>query len=349
MSKSNQIIVGWGLAGATLAWQMYFRKQSFKVYDSTVNTTTRAAAGIVNPIVFKRLTQSWNATKLIPYAASFYAEIETILNQKIIYKKNIYKVFNSFEDENNWATKQNDINFKPYLLPLDKHIVNQVSAPYGFGVVKTFGNLNTSDFLSLSKQFFKNIGFEFIEKKLNYNSLSLKEKTYEGESYNSIYFCEGSEISKNPLLNYLPLKPTHGEIITIRTSQFEFEHVLNKNMFVMHIKDNIYKVGATINWDISTPLTTENGKSELIQRLRAFTSFDFEVIDHQAGVRPTVKDRRPLIGKHPLYPGINIFNGLGTKGVMIAPYYANQLLDYIDGICDLDNEVNISRYEKFLH
>ena len=96
------------------------------------------------------------------------------------------------------------------------------------------------------------------------------------------------------------------------------------------------------------PICTEKAKSELIEKLSQFTNFKFEVISQQAGIRPTVKDRRPLIGTHPNFNKLHVFNGLGTKGVMIAPFYSDELLEYILNGRDLDKEVNITRYAKYL-
>jgi len=349
MVDKDHLIVGWGLAGATLAWQLYFESISFHVFDSSINHTTRSAAGIVNPIVFKRLTKGWNVDKLIPYAESFYAKVESELNTTIIHQKHIFKIINSYEEENNWASKQLDENFNSYLAPLTNPKIEGVDAPFGFGEVKTFGHLDTNAFLDLSKSFFLNKNINFTHELFDYSKYNKVTNTYNDEHIKHIYFCEGFKICNNPFFNYLPLKPTHGETLIIQTHDFNFDHVLNKNMFILKINDHTYKVGATYNWELEQPITTANGKNELIERLKNIVDFEYTIIDHQAGIRPTVKDRRPLIGQHPNYNNLFLFNGLGTKGVMIAPYYANQLLASISNSLDLDNEVNIDRYKKYLH
>ncbi|MGV6860784.1 MAG: NAD(P)/FAD-dependent oxidoreductase [Putridiphycobacter sp.] len=333
-------IIGWGLAGTTIAWQLYFDNQNFSVFDSTTNHSTKTAAGLVNPIVFKRLTKSWNADILMPFAKDFYQKIETILKAQIIKPKNIYKVFNSFEDENNWVVKQSDSRFESYLeLQPPSFKIEHITAPFGFGKVKTFGNLDTIAFLEKSKSFFEKKGILFTNHPFDYNTVETNKK---------YIFCEGYDIKNNPFFNYLPLKPTHGETLIIKTKSFKFTEIVNKNMFVMHIKDDLFKVGATYNWSLSEPVTTKSGREELIEKLNQFANFEYEIVSHQAGIRPTVKDRRPLVGVHPKHDNLFVFNGLGTKGVMIAPYYGHQLLNFIKNQQPLDNEINITRYEKYL-
>jgi glycine/D-amino acid oxidase-like deaminating enzyme len=332
-------IIGWGLAGATLAWQLHFRNQKFVIHDSGKNHSTRVAAGIVNPIVFKRLTKSWNADILMPSANDFYQKIAEILGVKLISKKNIFYPFTNTEDENDWSTKMGDGRFKNYLEHTSIKSIDGVQTPYGLGKVNTFGNLDTNLFLDHSKRYFEKSGIEFIAEKFDY---SLAEKN-ESTSY---IFCEGIEVTKNPLFNYLPMKSSHGETLIIESEELNFEDVISKNLFILPLGNNLFKVGATYNWDLQEPIPTELGKADLIERLENLIDCNYKIISHQAGIRPTVSDRRPLLGMHPMQKNAYIFNGLGTKGVMLAPYYAAHFANFFLNGAPLDAEVNIERFNK---
>lgn len=344
------IIIGWGLAGATLAWQFYFSrrdnyvaKRSFSVYDSGVNHSTRTAAGLVNPIVFKRMTKSWNADLLMPYAENFYTKVEEVLNLKLLSRKNIYSVLSSVEDENNWSVKQGDDRYKNFLGQSEIGAIENVQMPFGLGKVNTFGNLDTNLFLDASKDFFLQNDIQFFDRSFDYNDV-LKNPN---QSY---IFCEGFDVLNNPYFSYLPLKPTHGETLIIETDELKFDEVLSKNMFVLPLGNNQYKIGATYNWDLKEPITTELGKTEIIEKFENFIDCNYKIISHHAGIRPTVSDRKPLIGTHPTQKNAYIFNGLGTKGVMIAPYYGEQFLQFLFDEKVLDREVDVERYRNlFLH
>ena len=163
--KSNEII-GWGLAGAVLSWQLYFRNQKFMVYDSLSNHTTRVAAGMVNPIVFKRLTKSWNADLLLPYAEKFYSRIEKLLDVNLVSNKSIFRVFASVEEENNWSSKQGDERFQRYLeTPTAAEMPSSefVHSPFGMGKVNTIGSVDTNLFLDRSKVFFQENNIQFVD------------------------------------------------------------------------------------------------------------------------------------------------------------------------------------------
>ena len=71
----------------------------------------------------------------------------------------------------------------------------------------------------------------------------------------------------------------------------------------------------------------------------------YKVVNQMAGIRPTVKDRRPLVGRHAVYKNVYVLNGLGTRGVMIGPYVAKQLFDFIEFGMPLEAEIDIKRFQ----
>lgn len=336
--KDNKLIVGWGLAGSVLAWQFYLKGVGFQVNDSGVNWSTRTAAGLVNPIVFKRITKSWNADILMPYAEEFYSKIEQILGVQLLSRKPIFRVFASTAEENDWSSKQGDDRFNHYLSaqPLPENpSPNHFKFPFGLGCVKTFGSLNTNLFLDASKIFFERHGIKFINERFDYSQLAANS---------AYFFCEGVEIKNNPFFNYLPLKPTHGETLDIESNELNFEATINKNMFLTQVEGNRYKIGATYNWELDQPDITEAARTELVEKLAEFANFNYTILSQNAGIRPTVIDRKPLLGIHPTVKNAIVFNGLGTKGVMIAPYYAAQLIGHVYAAVKLESEVDILRF-----
>jgi glycine/D-amino acid oxidase-like deaminating enzyme len=339
----TDIIVGWGLAGICLAWQLYFEGKKFIVYDANESQSTRTAAGLVNPIVFKRLNMSWKADVLMPYALSFYSKIEQELGVELLSRQSIFRVFRDVEEENNWSAKQGDERFKSILKsPKDSDLPNPAMIPnkFGIGEVLTFGNLDTNLFIEASKKFLQSQDVQFIETKFDYRQANSIQ--------NKVFFCEGFGVKKNPIFKHLPVNGTHGEVLIIRTKNYNFKGVVNKNMFVLKLSDNLYKVGATYNWDIKEPITTQEARLDLIERLNGFTNFEYEIVEQLSGVRPTVIDRRPILGRSLKKDTHFVFNGLGTKGVMLAPYFSDELLKNAYLGSDVDLEVDVRRYDHLI-
>jgi len=155
-------------------------------------------------------------------------------------------------------------------------------------------------------------------------------------------------VKSNPNFNYIPFKPAKGDVLTITCNELNIDFILNKGFFIMPLGNNTFKVGATYNWQDLTDVPNPAGKEELINKLKKLIPYEFEVIKHEAGVRPSVIDRRPVLGTHPTYPQLKIFNGLGTKAVMLAPFFAKQFCDYLIEGKDLNEEVDVKRFETTL-
>jgi glycine/D-amino acid oxidase-like deaminating enzyme len=159
-----------------------------------------------------------------------------------------------------------------------------------------------------------------------------------------IVFAEGFGMHDNPYFRQLPLDGTKGELFIIKAAELVLDVIVNTSIFILPLGNNLFKVGATYNWKDKTDLPTEEGKLELIDRIKEIITCDFEIVEHFAGIRPTVKDRRPLVGTHAEHSSIHILNGLGTRGVMLGPAMATALFDNIENKIPLDREIDIKRF-----
>jgi glycine/D-amino acid oxidase-like deaminating enzyme len=141
----------------------------------------------------------------------------------------------------------------------------------------------------------------------------------------------------------LPFRPVKGELIITTFTPF-LEFIFNRNLFILPYKNEIHKVGATYDWDEIDANPTKKGKNILENKLKAVLNVNFKTVDHYAGIRPATKDRRPFVGMHPDFKNLGIFNGLGSKGVSLGPYFARKFADYVENGIEFDVEADIKRY-----
>lgn len=350
MKHFDYIIVGQGLAGTILTEHLLNKNKSVLVIDNNQNYSSSVAAGIINPIVFKRITKSWRADDLVPKLNQFYSEIEKKYAVSILEQIDMVKIFNSFEDQNNWLGKMQDINFSKYLSDEKKIAFAQENYihQYGYGVVKKAARLDITTFLRSCKDNYSKQGY-LLEESFVFKSLSIDEKglQYKDISASKIIFCEGYKLKENPYFDYLNLINTKGEILDVSVDGYDVDYILNRGFFMYPKKDNTYTVGATYSWHDESLNTTEEAKNELLEKVSAtLLNKKVEVVNHKTGIRPTTPDHKPLIGAHPEHKNMFVFNGLGTKGVMIAPYFAEQLANHLEENLSLDKEVDIKRFDK---
>lgn len=83
-------------------------------------------------------------------------------------------------------------------------------------------------------------------------------------------------------------------------------------------------------------------------QLRLILKHPFKIIDHLSSVRPTNLERRPFVGTHPIYNNIGIFNGMGTKGCSLSPYFADEFTQFLLYGKAINPLADVKRFEKVL-
>ncbi len=343
----DYIIVGLGLAGLAFAEMLEKHNKSFVVFEDNSQKSSVVAGGVYNPVILKRFTPAWNAHEQLQVAIPFYNQLEERLNIKVDYKFKTKKVFNSIGDENNWFIASDKPMLSHYMNPqIDKNKINGVIGDFGFGELNGTGRIDTVQLINSYKDYLKKSD-KLIESKFEYDQLFFSESTIEYKSLkaNKVVFCEGFGLKGNPFFNHLPLNGTKGETMTIHAPELKIDFLLKSSVFVMPIGDDYYKVGATFNWTDKTSIPTEDGRQELKTKLDKVINVPYTITNQSAGIRPTVKDRRPLVGIHSKHQQLAILNGLGTRGVMIAPTVAKSLFNHLEKGTELEKEIDIKRFE----
>ncbi len=341
------IIVGQGIAGSLLAW--FLIKQGKKVLvvdDGFLHSSSRVAAGIIHPITGRRLVKTWKADNLIPFASICYREIETALNANFFHEVPILEIFTSVQHRNEWmarSAEEDIVNYIDRILNAEE-IAETVHAPIGGVVLKQSGWLNVNAFISAMKKFLQEQN-AYVEGKIEPSEIVFEDEVVRLKEYEceQLIFCDGYSSLTQHFFSNLPFIPAKGEVLTIHCKDLQSNYILNQGVFVLPLGENLFKVGSTFNWKDLTAQITNEASEHLQQSLKKMIHADFEIVNHEAAIRPTTKDRRPFLGFHPKQKQLGIFNGLGTKGVMMAPYYADQLALHIAEGKGLDEEVNVIR------
>lgn len=344
----DYIVVGIGLAGINFCEQLRAHNKSFVVFDNGSQKSSTVAGGLYNPVVLKRFSGVWRAEEQLELAMEIYASIETLVNVKIDHKIPVYRRLASKEEQNNWFA----VLDKPVLSRyLSNSIIENnnphIKAPFGFGEVHETGRIDVKTMMDSYKNYLLENN-QFFEESLDYNELQIEPNLvqYKDVQASKIVFAEGFGIKKNPFFKDLPLVPAKGELLIIHAPELQIDFVLKSAAFLIPLGDDKYIVGATYEWKDLTNNISNKGKEELLFKLKKFITCPFEVVGQAAGVRPTVRDRRPLVGRHKDYANVFVLNGLGTRGVMIGPYAAKQLYGFIEHDTPLDKEIDILRFEN---
>ena len=321
------LIIGQGLSGTILAHQVLHSGLDVEIWDSpeTHFTSSWAAGGIFNPVTGRKLEATWLAEELFAFLFAFYEGLEKTLGQRFFYPMPLFRPFAN-EEMKAWLLARKDQIDHGFLRWADE----------GVWVSKS-GWVDVASLLSASRQNFeaRNI---YFQKTFVANDLpGLLEK------YDRIIFCEGFHGQQNPFWKELGFLPAKGQLLKIKSKQPSEDYILNKNGFLLPLGNHEFKVGATYRWDEFSPETIPEAQVELQQKLGYFQVTEFEEIDNLVGVRPATQDRRPFVGMHPSLQ-VGIFNGFGSKGVSLMPYFADAFVGEWLGKKMVHSEASIRRF-----
>jgi glycine/D-amino acid oxidase-like deaminating enzyme len=349
-NQYDYIIVGQGLAGSCLALQLSQRgKSTFVVDTPRENRASAVAAGLFNPVTGKRNVKSWEADQLFPYLFGFYREAEQFLNQTFFYPQPVYRPFISIAEQNEWMAQSEDPSVKSLIAKIFTSSVYGAQAFDEFGGIEInqAGYLDTNTFMQSVRDFLKRSN-SFDETSFEYSALTISPErvTYKNIESKSIVFCEGANSKSNPWFGWVPITPLKGETLTISLSTPP-QVIFNRGVYIVPTgKDNAYMVGATYKPGDHTQGTTAWAKSELEEKVNGLIRIPYEISDQNWGIRPSTHDRRPVLGAHPQHKNMVMFNGLGTKGVSLAPYFSGVIAGWLLGECEIPREANIERYKS---
>ena len=344
----DYLIIGSGLAGISFSEMALQKGKSILVLDNSSQNSSKIAAGLYNPVILKRFSEVGQAKEHLLVMKEYFAVLEKKLNTQVDFKMPILRKFFSIEEQNNWFAASDKVNLAPYLSnQLISKKFESIDSPFGYGEVLQTGYVDTALLLEKYKYYLITNQL-FLKESFDYGLL--QEETdgirYKDIQARHIIFAEGFGMHANPYFQHLPLDGTKGELLIIKAPHLDLDVILNTSLYILPLGNDLFKIGATYNWDDKTALPTEAGKNELVQRIKEIITCDFEIMEHHAGVRPTVKDRKPLIGTYEHHNSIHILNGLGTRGVMLGPAMAKALFENIEYQKPLDRFVDIKRFAK---
>ncbi|WP_313791292.1 NAD(P)/FAD-dependent oxidoreductase [Lacinutrix neustonica] len=345
--KIDYIIVGCGLAGIAFCEQLLVNNKTFVVFDDSSQQSSTVAGGLYNPVTLKRFTPVWRNKEQLEMAITAYERIEQRLKLKLDYKVPVLRRFTSLEEQNNWFIASDKEGLEAYMsTTILKNTNKCIDAAFGFGEVLQTGRIDTKLLIAEYKAFLRQQDL-LNEDAFNYNALIHGDGSvnYNNVEAKHIIFAEGFGIHKNPYFKHLPLEGTKGELVTIHAPDLKLDFVLKSSVFVIPLGNDLYRIGATYEHKDKTNTISAEARELLLNKLNTFINCPFEVVNQVAGIRPTVKDRRALVGTHKAFKNYHILNGLGTRGVMIAPYVAKQLFESIEHQTPIEAVIDSRRFD----
>ena len=336
-------IVGGGLSGCILALTAISRGIRVRVIDrGNQQAASRAAAGVINPITGMRFSRSWRVDEFLAPAIQFYQQCEVAAGQQMWHPMPVCRLFRSPELRDGFFKRRSLEQLAPYAKRLVEpgEDVGPVQNRFGGVWIEGGGWVDLAALLDYARKEIE-VENEWLEQEADIRQLC-------DQNEGAVIDCRGYQPDAD-LWAGLPWKPAHGDILTFRSSAATDldNRILNRAQFILPLGGERFRFGATYEWDVMDSAPTEAGKQNLLQMFDEWVNIpDAECIGQQAGIRPIIRDQKPVLGRHPSLKQLNIFNGMGSKGGLWAPYLAQTLLDFIQRNVPLDQETDVARFYK---
>ena len=294
------------------------------------------------------------ADSLFKFLQEFYQRMQDKMAVTFLHELPMYRPFLSLQEQNDWIAKAENPEFKTFIKEIvaPEDALPGITNSLGGLMLDKCGYLDIRLLLKVVREYllknsrlrleqFHEPDLQIIENGIKYQDIEARKVVY----------CDGPYLGESRWFSWLPLRPVKGEILTIEMEK-SLEYIVNRGVFVLPQGKQKYKVGATFdNKDITT-VPTPQARTQLEDKLKKLIQFPYQVVGHEAGIRPATSDRRPFIGLHPEFEPLAVFNGLGTKGVSLAPFLAKEFFQFLEQGRPLIPEVAITRhfslyYNKF--
>ena len=341
MKNVDYIIVGDGYAALFFAHQLIKNNKSFYLFSEGKKSASFVSAGIINPAVLKRFTTFWLAQEQIDSLKKTLSEIEGYTHKNYLIEKTILRVFHDEKEKELWLKKSNEISF----LSKDFIKINSIKNPFGCGKVNHSARLNVRDFFTDLMNYLEQ-NSHLIKEKFDYNLVKTENSTYKNIQFKNIIFAEGMAVKENPYFSEIPVEANKGHHLEVKISEkIEDDFTIKKKHFIFPLNENTYYYGGTYDREQTHHKIDDSAVEKLTNALAEFYPNDFEVTQVKFGFRPTVKDRRPIVGNHPEFKNLYVFNGLGARGILNGNYFSINLYNHLENGEQIHPEVDVKRFQ----
>ncbi len=349
--QTNYLIIGQGLSGTWLSYYLQKANQSFFVIDQNdSNAASRLNAGIINPVSGRRHAAVWMVDSIIPFAVQAYEELGASLGSRLIVQKDIIDFFPTEQMQHSFEKR---VGEKAPFVSFDANhqdFSSYFQYTHGFGRISPVYAVRTKHLLDAWRQQLleKNIlsDEEFIPDALQVEPSGIRYKNIQAKK---IIFCNGHSCSGNPFFSKLPFAPNKGEALIVSIPGLPDGLTFKKSVAIVPLAEkDLWWTGSTYEWNYTNDQPTAGFLAKTTAALQDWLKIPFHIEKHISGIRPATLERRPFVGVHPQVPQIAILNGLGTKGCSLAPYFANQLVEFLMEHKNISPEADVRRFQKIL-
>lgn len=348
--QTDILIIGQGISGTFLSWYLQQEGFSFLVIDQPQdNTASRVAAGVINPVTGRRIVKTWMIDEVLPFALNAYRQLGEETGVTAIEQKNVIDFF---------PTPQMKLSFEKryaedqqYLaLPADENNFRSwFNYDFGYGEIQPAYLVNLPGILPAYRRKLLQAN-QLREEWFDHGQLQVTNHNIQYKDITATYilFADGISSARSPFFSNLPFAQNKGEALWVEIPGLPDTHVFKRGFSLIPWSRDIFWLGSTYLWEFENADPTPGFRQFAETWLKQTVKLPYKLLDHKAAIRPATLERRPFVGFHPLHSQVGIFNGMGTKGCSLGPFFARQLARHLREGTAITPEANVQRFKRVL-
>ena len=346
----DYLIIGQGISGTLLSRSLIKEgKKVIVIDDGNSSASSKVASGIINPVTGKRLVKTWMIEQFLPFAWNAYREIEDEFSISLIKKCNILD-FHLTKDAAHLFHERPETE-KEYLHKAEgeENWAEYFRFNYGIGEIDPCFLVNIRVMLGNWRAYLAESN-SLLQSKFSLDDCVITERlvSYKNISAKKMIFCDGAVCADNPYFDRLPWSKDKGEVLIASIPGLPANNIYKQGTNIVPWQDELFWIGATHDWKFTDMQPSVSFLKQTEEHLNYWLKLPYTIIDHLVAARPVNVERRPFVGLHPLMPSVGIFNGMGTKGCSVAPYFAHQFAKHLVHATPIMPEVDVKRFAKIL-
>jgi len=325
--RAPLLIVGQGLAGTLLGHACERAGLAFAIADAGhAGAASRVGAGIINPITGQRIVKNRGIDVLRAPALEMYRELEAVLGVPLVREMRVRRLFRDDTERRVFAEKTARGELAPYT------DAGGADAE-GFWIEGAL-RIDTATLIAAARARWLRQGV------LREERVGLAEALHD---YETVIACTGADVAE--AWGGVPCVLALGHILRVAVAGLAPDVILNRGHWVLPTPPGEARVGATYvrgaAGDAEAARTElERSAEELLGRGA------FSVLGQDSGLRVTTPDRMPIAGRDPRERRLGIFNGLGSKGALLAPWLARQWVAQLGAGAEFAAEIAAARFGR---
>lgn len=355
MQCYDYIIVGQGLAGSLLALRLLEQGHRIVVVDDAYrHSSSTVAAGLINPVTGQRLVKAAGTEQWLSAARQCYEGLEQRYGKSLFYESPMLRLLKTQRELDYLHRRSEDPDYQVYLQTGEASIPLQGMLKEGYTLCHQLQTayLDTRALLQLVREVLLEQQALLIQR-FDYQNLRVLDDGVAYEDYQAatLIFCEGAMAMRNPWFGYLPFQVAKGEILSLKAMPELPQSIIHGgSAWLLPRADGSWRLGASYQPGVLNYEPAPQVREQLLQRAADLfrTPPALEVIGQGAGVRPNTLDKQPFLGRHPQHPSLAIFNGFGSRGSLMIPWYVECFSRFLSRGGGLPDNADIRRYETRL-